>query len=169
MFFKTRFDTPLGPMTAVGRGEALAGLWFDGQRYFAAQYDLSLIDQKDDLDVFVHAKAWLDAYFSCPGVKPSVSLPPLAPHGTDYQKAVWAELLNIPYASVSSYSRVAAALSSGARAAAGAVAHNPILIMIPCHRVIKKSGALGGFAAGPDRKLELLRLEHVKTDDLLFR
>lgn len=162
MLLKTHFDSPLGPMTAVSLDGALAGLWFDGQRHFAAGYDLASISTGDEHAVFFMTKAWLDAYFSKPGCTPDLPLPPFAPCGTDYQKRVWTQLLNVPYGALSSYGQIASGLSSGARAAAGAISRNPILILVPCHRIIRKNGDLGGFDAGLERKQALLRIENAK-------
>lgn len=165
MDYLSHYDSPLGPITLSSDGEALTGLWFDGQKYFGAT--LSKEQAEKDLPVFTEARRWLEAYFA--GKDPGPT-PPLNPKGTPFQKAVWDILRTIPHGSTLTYGeiglRVAHTMgraSMSAQAVGGAVGHNPISIMIPCHRVIGTRGSLTGYAGGVDKKLRLLQLEGVGT------
>ena len=146
--------SPLGGITLASDGEALAGLWFDGQKHFGAGLDNAHVEKP--LPVFEQADRWLDVYFS--GREPDFT-PLLRPHGTAFQKAVWAYLRTIPYGRTVTYGEIAAALASSARAVGGAVGRNPISLIIPCHRVVGADGSLTGFAGGVERKTRLLTLE----------
>ena len=150
--YKTVYPSPLGGITLFSDGEALTGLYFDGQRTCPAA-DAS---QRDDLPVFVLTKAWLDLYFA--GARP-LFLPPLQPDGTVFQLRVWDALTSIPYGETLTYGALASALGSSPRAVGQAVGKNPISLLIPCHRVVGADGSLTGYAGGADRKAYLLRLE----------
>ena len=150
--------TPLGGVTLASDGEALTGLWFDGQRFFGVAPDAGRAEKA--LPVFDEASRWLEVYFS--GRAPDFA-PPLAPRGTPFRIAVWRELLTVPYGETVTYGRLAARLGFGrssARAVGGAVGHNPISLIIPCHRVIGADGSLTGYAGGTERKEKLLLLEN---------
>ena len=156
-----RLDTPLGPVLLTGDESALTSLRFVGQRYFPDT--LPEPCGPDELPVFAQTADWLRVYFS--GRDPGF-LPPLRPDGTLFRRAVWAALLRIPYGQTVSYGELAAALEDqtgsgrvSARAVGGAVGHNPISLLIPCHRVVGAGGALTGYAGGLERKRLLLRLE----------
>lgn len=146
--------SPLGEITLGSRGEALCGLWFAGQKYFAR--GLSPEREVRDLPVFRETLRWLEAYFS--GGVPDF-LPPLAPEGTPFQRRVWKALLAVPYGETVTYGALAAQLDTSPRAVGSAVGHNPISILIPCHRVVGSAGSLTGYAGGLDRKRALLALE----------
>lgn len=165
MDYLSHYASPLGPIALSSDGESLTGLWFDGQKYFGAT--LSEEQREKDLPVFDGARRWLDAYFQ--GRDPGFT-PPLNPRGTPFQKAVWDILLTIPRGSTLTYGqiadRVAKAMGRGrmsAQAVGGAVGHNPISILIPCHRVVGTNGSLTGYAGGVDKKLWLLQCEGVDT------
>jgi methylated-DNA-[protein]-cysteine S-methyltransferase len=147
-------------LTLASDGTAITGLWIEGQKYFAATLAPDAIEQAN-LPVFIQTKAWLDAYFTG-GALPM--LPPLAPAGTEFRKMVWSLLLEIPYGQTTTYGELAQTLlklgqQASARAVGGAVGHNPISILIPCHRVIGADGSLTGYAGGVDIKRKLLKLE----------
>ena len=149
--------SPLGGITLASDGEALVGLWFDGQKHFGA--GLNGEPAEKSLPVFDQADRWLDQYFS--GQAPDFT-PPLHPRGTAFQEAVWAYLLTVPYGSTVTYGAIAAALGlppGAARAVGGAVGRNPISLIIPCHRVVGANGSLTGYAGGVERKKRLLELE----------
>ena len=147
--------SPLGEIILGSDGEALTGLWFEGQKY--ACYGLGDGEENPSLPVFDAARRWLEAYFSGAELP---SMPPLRPHGTKFQQRVWAELRNVPYGQLRSYGEIAAALECrSARAVGGAVGKNPISILIPCHRIVGSGGRLTGYAGGLERKEYLLRLE----------
>jgi len=157
-------DTPLGPMRTAAAGNALRGLWFMGQKYFPSAPETWL--DAPDYPVFVSLKVWLEDYFA--GKKPKARLP-LSPAGTDFQRSVWKLLREIPYGKTSTYGAIAARLASGrgsggriaAQAVGGAVGHNPISLIIPCHRVLGADGSLTGYAGGLEKKRALLELEGV--------
>lgn len=155
-YFTAHYDSPLGGMTMVSDGHTLTALCFDGTRR-----GLRFADEKSattKLPVFDETRRWLDLYFA--GEKPDF-LPLLAPKGTAFQQQVWDILLTIPYGKTMSYGDVARRISPtmSAQAVGGAVGHNPIGIIIPCHRVIGADGSLTGYASGLDRKRWLLELE----------
>lgn len=153
--------TPLGPVTAAADDEGLTGLWFIGQKYYPANAATWVEDPEQP--IFHALAAWLEAYFA--GREPGPH-PPLAPKGTPFQLSVWARLLAIPRGEVTTYGRIARRLAAdtgratlSAQAVGGAVGHNPISILIPCHRVVGGDGRLTGYAGGLDKKEALLRLE----------
>ena len=155
MDYTSAYDSPLGEILLASDGEALTGLWFEGQRRFAAT--LAPGHEERILPVFEETAAWLDAYFS--GAQPDFT-PLLRPAGTAFQREVWALLRAIPYGQTVSYAELAARLGrSSARAVGGAVGRNPISLLIPCHRVIGADGSLTGYAGGLERKNRLLALE----------
>lgn len=154
-----RVSSPLGELLLASDGAALTGLWFVGQRHFAATLALGA-KPAPDLPLFALAASWLRSYFA--GRRPDPATLPLAPHGTAFRQKVWRRLLDIPYGGVAGYGRIAHDLGcASARAIGGAVGHNPIAIIIPCHRVVGASGRLTGYAGGLAAKRFLLTLEGV--------
>lgn len=165
MYYKTMYQSPVGRITLGSDGENLVGLWFDGQKYFAATAAEEMI-LKDDLQVFELTKLWLNRYFA--GDKPEIGELPLKPAGGEFRQAVWKELMKIPYGKVITYGEIARRIaktqgkeSMSAQAVGGAVGHNPISIIIPCHRVVGANGSLTGYAGGIERKMWLLKHEGV--------
>ena len=160
MTYTTRYSSPLGKIILVSNGTALTELDF-AEDVSAA----SATRTQKDLPVFEEVSRWLDLYFS--GRDPG-TLPPLAPHGTAFQQAVWKVLRRIPYGTTTTYGRIAAHIAAArggrmsAQAVGGAVGRNPISILIPCHRVIGADSSLTGYAGGLDKKEALLRLEGVQ-------
>ena len=151
------YASPLGNILMASDGEALTGLWFEGQKHFARGLDAAHTEV--DLPVFDAAARWLDAYFG--GTRPDFA-PPVDPRGTAFERAVWAELANIPYGRTAAYGDIARRLGLGkgaARAVGGAVGRNPVSLIIPCHRVVGANGRLTGYAGGLARKRYLLALE----------
>ena len=147
--------SPLGALLLASDGEALTGLWLEGQAYFAAGLPADAAER--ELPVFCQAEEWLAAYFA---KKPLPSMPPLAPRGTEFQRAVWRRLSQIPYGATTTYGALARELGRSApRAVGAAVGRKPISILIPCHRVLGSDGRLTGYAGGLARKQFLLDLE----------
>lgn len=168
MIVYSEYNSDLGPLTLAADGNKLIGLWIEGQKYF-----LSTIEKAVTLDdsntTIVKAKDWLDRYFR--GERPSVSELKLAPSGSEFRRAVWKILCGIPYGEVITYGEIAKLIarqnglsSMSAQAVGNAVGHNPISIIIPCHRVVGTNGSLTGYAGGIDKKIYLLRHEGVDTD-----
>ena len=164
MYYVTELPSPVGRLTLASDGTSLTGLWLEGQKYHGAGLPKDVRSVKSDsLPVFAETGAWLDAYFHLAPLPP---LPSLAPAGTAFRQAVWQQLLEIPLGTVSTYGNLARKLrerelSGSPRAVGGAVGHNPISILIPCHRVVGANGSLTGYAGGLELKQWLLRLEGV--------
>ena len=162
MVYTAEYASPLGTITLACDGEAITGLWFNGQKHFG--YNLPRKTLRREHPLFAKARCWLDIYFS--GREPE-SLPPLRYDSTPFRKLVCDILLTVPYGETITYGGIAAEAARrqgvktmSAQAVGGAVAHNPISLMIPCHRVVGAGGSLTGYAGGIDRKVRLLALEH---------
>ena len=165
MLYTCFYKSPLGGITMASDGTALTGLWFDGQKYFAEGIEPDAEEKK--LPVFDETVRWLDIYFG--GRRPDFT-PPLNLEGTAFRKEVWQLLLQIPYGETITYGELAAQLAAhnglkqmSAQAVGGAVGHNPISIIVPCHRVVGTCGSLTGYAGGLAKKLALLKLEGIDT------
>ena len=163
MIYTTEYASPLGVMTLSCDGEAVTGAWFNGQRYFGSV--LPKETEKKETSLLRDAKRWLDVYFS--GREPDF-LPPLRYDQTPFRKAVCDIMLTIPYGKTMTYGEIAEIIAGqrgvekmSAQAVGGAVGHNPISLMIPCHRVVGTSGSLTGYGGGIERKVRLLELEGV--------
>ena len=162
MDFIYRYDSPLGLITMACDGNALTGLWFNGQKHFGES--LSADHTERFLPVFDETCRWLDLYFS--GSIPDFT-PPLNLRGTAFRRAVWEILLTIPYGRTTTYSRIAESIAAqketgrlSAQAVGNAVGHNPVSLIVPCHRVVGADGSLTGYAGGTDRKRRLLEMEY---------
>lgn len=154
---KIWYDSPLGRMLLSADEKGLTGAWFEGQKYFAR--GLSPQCPEGRTAVLNRAIRWLDCYFE--GADPG-PLPPLHLTGTDFQRAVWQALQEIPYGVTATYGQLAARIpgkSGAARAVGAAVGRNPVSVIVPCHRVVGASGSLTGYAGGIERKTALLQLE----------
>lgn len=168
MIYLSTCASPLGLLTLQSDGRRLTGLWMEGQKHFGGGQPPAGA-ARDDLPLFIQARDWLHAYFS--GGRPAMDALPLAPAGSVFRQRVYDILRAVPYGAVISYGQIAEALGGPAlaRAAGGAVAHNPISIIIPCHRVLGAGGGLTGYAGGLERKLWLLRHEGVDLEGLTRR
>lgn len=156
MLCATHYDSPVGGITICADGENIAGLWIDGQKYFG--YAGATMTECNDLPVLVAAKGWLDRYFA--GARPEISELPLSPRGGEFRQRVWRELCKIPYGCMTTYGEIARRVGcASAQAVGGAVGHNPISIIIPCHRIVGAAGSLTGYAGGIDKKIKLLERE----------
>lgn len=156
-----KYRSPLGDLLLAADEEGLTGLWFVGQKYYAHGLPDESIWQ--ETKILTETRRWLDTYFS--GEEPKFT-PPLHPVGTAFRQAVWKILLQIPYGQTVTYGEIAQQLAAeqgiptmSAQAVGGAVGHNKISIIIPCHRVIGADGSLTGYAGGIDKKIALLKLE----------
>lgn len=162
--FESRLHSPLGEVRLRSDGESLIGLWFVGQVNDAKE--ISDLEIKNDLPIFGQVESWLESYFS--GKQTSITIP-LQPKGTSFQQRVWQILQEIPYGETMTYGEIAQRIAKekgvetfSAQAVGQAVGKNPISILIPCHRVLGKNGALTGYAGGVYRKEKLLQLEKGK-------
>ncbi len=156
MIYTTTYDSPLGELTLASKDDKLIGLWMAPQKGV----------NNDNLAIFRKTKKWLDSYFN--GENPSIANLDLNLEGTSFRLKVWELLKEIPYGEVVTYGELAKKLSSNmsSQAVGGAVGHNPISIIIPCHRVVGFDGRLTGYAGGLENKVKLLELEGVKIRDL---
>lgn len=155
------YASPLGGITVQSNGTEITGLWFEGQRGADAFCPSNAPER--NLPVFGRAREWLDLYFD--GKNPGF-LPPLSMKGTPFRQTVWNILLSIPYGQTVTYGEIAKQIAReqgkermSAQAVGGAVGHNPISLMIPCHRVVGSGGKLTGYAGGIEKKEWLLDLE----------
>ena len=170
MTYVYKYDSPLGGITIASNGEALTGLWFDGQKYFGDTLQKEY--QIKELPVFHETVRWLDIYFQ--GKVPSFT-PPLLFETTSFRKAVWEILLTIPYGQTMTYGEIADRIAKqkglskmSAQAVGGAVGHNPISLIVPCHRVVGTNGSLTGYAGGLDKKEKLLTLEKINMSEFFI-
>lgn len=162
MMYTCIYSSPLGNILLAADEIGLTGLWFEGQKYFANTLPDERISQ--ETPILKEAKRWLDIYFS--GKEPEFT-PPLHPEGSEFRQAVWQILLQIPYGQTITYGEIARRLEErqntshmSAQAVGGAVGHNEVSIIIPCHRVVGTNGSLTGYAGEIDKKIALLELEH---------
>lgn len=157
------YRSPLGGITLASNGNSLIGLWFDEQKYFADTLNKDFREKQ--LPIFEQADKWLDIYFS--GKAPDFT-PSLVMKTTPFRKAVWKIMLSIPYGKTMTYGEIAAKIAKkkgikqmSAQAVGGAVGHNSISLIVPCHRVVGANGSLTGYAGGIAKKIKLLKLEQV--------
>ncbi len=168
MQYINTYQSPVGKILLACDNKGLTGLWIDGAKYYSD--GLSINYAEKTTPIFDCAKKWLDIYFS--GEKPEF-IPPLNLIGSDFQISVWNILLKIPYGHTTTYSDIAKKIAKqnnltrmSAQAVGGAVGHNKISIIIPCHRVVGKNGSLTGYAGGIDRKIKLLKIENTDMTNL---
>lgn len=160
MNYTCKYNSPIGEIGLLSNGENLTGLWLKGQNIPSEK-----MEYKEDLEVFIKTKKWLDEYFE--GKEPTQNIP-LKLEGTEFRKEVWNILLKIPYGKTITYGDIAKEIAKrkgikrmSAQAVGGAVGHNPIAIIVPCHRVIGANGRLTGYAGGIDLKEKLLKIEEI--------
>lgn len=163
MTYTQWYDSPLGRILLAADSTGLTGVWFDGEKYFACHLETQ--HEEKEIPLLQHTKRWLDIYFS--GKEPDFTVP-LRFTGTAFQNDVWEILCTIPYGQTVTYGGIAKRIAAkkgmsrmSAQAVGGAVGHNEISIIVPCHRVIGANGSLTGYAAGLDKKIKLLTLEKV--------
>lgn len=163
MIYITNYDSPIGSLVIAARNDKLIGLWVEGQKYFFSNFK-DEVKKTDNVSILVKTKKWLDRYFN--GEVPDIHALDIEFIGSDFRKSVWKILSEIPYGKVVTYNDIACKVASlrnlkkmSAQAIGGAVGHNPISIIIPCHRVVGKDGNLTGYASGIEKKFYLLSLE----------
>lgn len=168
MQYTSQYHFPLGEILIAADDIGLTGLWFVGQKYYALYLDKE--NRERETQILKDTKKWLDIYFS--GQEPNFKLP-LHFTGTDFQIEVWEILYSIPYGKTMTYGEIANVLAKrrglkrmSAQAVGGAVGHNEISIIVPCHRVVGSQGSLTGYAGGIDKKVSLLKLEKVNMDPM---
>lgn len=161
------YSSSIGKILLSADKIGLTGLWFVGQKYFAP--NINLEQKENNMPIFDETTKWLDIYFK--GIEPKF-MPTLHLIGTPFRIAVWEILKSIPYGKTMTYKDIAKKLAQkrgiekmSFQAVGGAIGHNNISIIIPCHRVIGTSGNLTGYAGGIEKKIQLLKLEH-KTNNL---
>lgn len=165
IFYETEMDSPVGKLTLCANDDGtLVGIWLNGQKYY--EYGLNGdVKTKDNLEIFDRTKKWLSEYFA--GKSPNINKLKLSPIGSNkFRQRVWQILCEIPYGKTITYGEIADIIAKergiermSAQAVGGAVGHNPISIIIPCHRVVGKNGDLTGYAGGLNVKKYLLSLE----------
>lgn len=165
MLFSTIYESPVGKITLVGDENNLIGAWIEGQKYFLSNIKQE-VREEENIDILIKTKKWLDRYFN--NEKPEISELSIAPQGNEFRKNVWDMLCQIPFGQTTTYGEIAKKVaikmnkkSMSAQAIGNAVGHNPISIIIPCHRVLGKNGSLTGYAGGIDKKVKLLEIEGV--------
>lgn len=161
--FITTYSSPLGKITLASDGKNLIGAWLEGQKYFKETLGTDATP-KDNLPIFIKTKNWLDRYFY--GENPLISELKLSPRGNKFRHEVWKILCEIPYGETTTYGEIAKQIAQvrglkrmSAQAVGDAVGHNPISIIIPCHRVVGKNVQMTGYAGGIGTKIKLLNHE----------
>lgn len=164
MIYTTYYNSPIGKLLLASKENKLIGLWIEGQKYYLSGIEEEFT-KNDDEKILIETKKWLNRYFN--GEKPCPNELELAPIGSKFRKNVWDILCKILYGKVITYNDIAKEIAKkrkinkmSAQAVGGAVGHNPISIIIPCHRVIGTNGSLTGYAGGLDKKEYLLKLEN---------
>lgn len=161
------YQAPFGRLTLASDGDNITGLWIDGQKYDRATLEQPYRVCGQEIAVFAKAQQWLDIYFS--GREPGFMLP-LKPKGSAFRQEVWELLQKVPYGQTTTYKEIAGEIAARrgkqttyAQAVGSAIGHNPISILIPCHRVLGADGSLTGYAGGISVKEYLLKLEGIKN------
>ena len=170
MIYKTYYNSPVGKLLIASKDGKLIGLWIEGQKYYLGKIKEELIEN-DKEEILVKTKKWLNKYFL--GENPKISDLDISLNGTSFEKVVWELLKKIPYGEVTTYKELSKKVAKklgkekmSAQAVGGAIGHNPISIIIPCHRVVGTDGSLTGYAGGIDKKVKLLKQEKVNMEKL---
>lgn len=172
MIYTTHYQSSVGDILLASKDNTLIGVWMEGQKYYLSNLKEE-IKENDKEEILIKTKHWLDRYFN--NEKPNIKELALNPFGSEFRQAVWKILCNIPYGEVNTYQDIAKEIEKqrginrmSAQAVGGAVGHNPISIIIPCHRVVGTNGSLTGYAGGINKKVYLLNHEQVKMDHLFM-
>lgn len=168
MIYTTHYKSDLGDILLASKDNKLIGLWIEGQKYYLSNLKEQIQENSKD-DILIKTKQWLDKYFN--GENPGIDELDLEPIGSEFRQMVWKILCTIPYGEVTTYNDIAKEIAKqkgiermSAQAVGGAVGHNPISIIIPCHRVVGTNGSLTGYAGGIDKKVYLLKREKVNME-----
>ena len=171
MIYTTHYKSPIGDILLASKNNKLIGLWIEGQKYYLSNFEDEI--KEEEKEILIKTKDWLDRYFK--GKEPSINELDLNPIGSDFRKSVWKILCEIPYGEVITYKDIAFTIAKqkglkkmSSQAVGGAVSHNPISIIIPCHRVVGSNGSLTGYAGGIDKKVYLLKHEKVNMEKLFI-
>lgn len=162
MIYISNYKSPMGTLLLASKDNKLIGVWIENQKYYLSNIKEELIEN-NEIDILKRTKKWLDKYFA--GKKPDIGELDIAPIGTEFRKKVWKILINIPYGETTTYKEIARKLINGKesnryyQAVGSAIAHNPIMIIMPCHRVVGANKSLTGYAGGLKNKIKLLQLE----------
>lgn len=163
----SNYKSPIGNLLIASKDNKLIGLWIENQKYYLSNFKEEM-KISNDIEILVKTEQWLDRYFN--GEKPNINELEIELTGTEFRKSVWDILKNIPYGEVVTYNDIAKELAKqkgikrmSAQAVGGAVGHNPISIIIPCHRVIGTNGSLTGYAGGIENKAYLLKHEKISS------
>lgn len=172
MIYTTYYKSPVGDILIAGRNDKLVGLWIKNQKYYLASFKEKM-EENNNYEILIKAKNWLDKYFN--NENPSIDELDLDPIGSEFRKEVWKILTEIPYGKTITYNDIAKKIAGkrkikrmSAQAVGGAVGHNPISIIIPCHRVAGTNGSLTGYAGGVKRKKYLLEHENIDINNLFI-
>lgn len=172
MIYISDYESTLGNLLLASKDNKLIGLWMENQKYFLSSVKEEMI-QNDSDKIILKTKEWLDRYFN--SKKPDIKELDLNLIGSEFRKNVWKILMAIPYGNVITYNDIAIEIAKqkkirqmSAQAVGGAVGHNPISIIIPCHRVVGTNGSLTGYAGGIDKKIKLLKHEQVNMEHLFI-
>lgn len=172
MIYTTHYAAPVGDILLASKDNKLIGLWIKGQKDYLESLK-EKIEENDKDEMLMKAKKWLDRYFH--NEKPNIEELDLEPIGSGFRQDVWKILCEIPYGEVVTYNDIAKEIAKkrgikkmSAQAVGGAVGHNPISIIIPCHRVVGTNGSLTGYAGGIEKKVFLLKHEKVNVDNLFI-
>ncbi len=172
MIYGAHYISPIGDILLASKDNKLIGLWIKGQKYYLGNLKEEIEENNKDR-ILIKTKKWLDRYFY--NEKPKIAELDLAPIGSDFRQDVWKILCKIPYGEVITYNDISKEIAKkrgikkmSAQAVGGAVGHNPISIIIPCHRVVGTNGSLTGYAGGIDKKLFLLNHEKVDMNNLFI-
>lgn len=164
------YNSPVGKLTIASNEENVVGLWLDGQKYYMEVLEDKEYQEKET-EVIKLAEKWLDKYFN--NEKPEIDELPIEFIGSDFRKQIWKILSKIPYGKVITYGDIAKQIAKrkgirtmSAQAVGGAIAHNPISVIIPCHRVVGANGSLTGYSGGVKVKIKLLEFEGVDITTL---
>ena len=170
MYYYYIYQSPIGKLTIASNENNIVGLWLDGEKYYMDVLENKEYQEKET-EVIKLAEKWLHKYFN--NAKPEITDLPIEFIGSDFRKQVWKILSEIPYGKVITYGEIAKQISAqrgiktmSAQAVGGAVGHNPISIIIPCHRVVGANGSLTGYSGGVKTKIKLLELEGVDMSGL---